>query len=192
MIKTTLGIGSNQGDRFIALKTAIEKLRTHIRNTKLSAVYESPAVLLPNSPKEWDIPFLNMALTGETDLAPEELLTAIKTIEKAMGRSEHYPKWSPRIMDIDILLYGDETYQSDTLTIPHPLINEREFVLLPMSDLDFLCSPLAGEREFTSASEVNSVGGFSQHFDIPPPKRQGVLTPPQGGSGTTKRIGRFA
>lgn len=141
-MKIILGLGSNQGDRFSALKNAIALLAHHLSDIKLSSIYESPALLLPDSPPEWNVAFLNMALSGETNLSPEDFLIAIKAIEKKMGRGENYPKWSPRVIDIDILLYGDASYQSDTLTIPHPLINEREFVFLPMSDLIAPASPL--------------------------------------------------
>lgn len=136
-MKIFIGLGVNQGDRFAALKTAIGFLEPYITKMKLSSVYESPALLLPDAPKEWDIPFLNMAISGDTELSPEDFLLEIKRIEKQMGRGENYPKWSPRIIDIDILLYGDAPYESETLTIPHPLINERDFVFLPLEQLGF-------------------------------------------------------
>lgn len=136
-MKIVLGLGSNQGNRFAALKTAIDLLKLHLRNLKQSAIYESPALLMPDSPPEWNVDFLNMAIAGDTTLEAEDFFTEIKRIEKVMGRGHDYPKWSPRIIDIDILLYGDALYQSNTLTIPHPLINEREFVFLPMSELGF-------------------------------------------------------
>lgn len=140
-MKITLGLGSNQGDRFAALKRAIDLLQPHLQNITQSYVYESPALLLPDSPTEWNVDFLNMAISGDTHLEPEAFFIEIKRIEKAMGRGHDYPKWSPRIIDIDILLYGDRPYHSDTLTIPHPLINEREFVLLPMNDLSYSVTP---------------------------------------------------
>lgn len=141
MTKVFLGLGGNQGDRFAALKCAIDLLKPHIHHLKQSAIYESPALLLTDSPPEWNIHFLNMAIAGDTDLEPEALLTEIKRIEKQMGRGNDYPKWSPRSIDIDILLYGDTPYQSETLTIPHPLINEREFVWLPLTELDHTATP---------------------------------------------------
>ena len=136
-MKITLGLGSNQGDRFAALKNAITLLQPHVKQMTLSSIYESPALLLPNSPPEWNVNFLNMVISGETTLPPEDFLVEIKKIEKQMGRSENYAKWSPRIIDIDILIYGNTPYQSDTLTIPHPLIHERAFVILPLAELGY-------------------------------------------------------
>ena len=136
-MQTVLGLGSNRGDRFSALHMAVQLLSPHLSNITHSFVYESPALLLMDSPKEWDVDFLNMAISGDTHLSPEELLLEIKSIEKKMGRGEGYPKWSPRNIDIDILFCGADAYQSDTLTIPHPLIHERAFVLLPLQDLGY-------------------------------------------------------
>lgn len=139
-----IGLGSNQGDRFAALKSAVIKLSSRLQQITCSSVYSSPALLMPGSPAEWNIQFLNMAIRAETDLEPEQLLTFCKKIETKMGRAAVYPKWSPRIIDIDILLYGDLQYRSDTLTIPHSDMHERAFVLLPLIELGYSATASLG------------------------------------------------
>ena len=134
-MQVILGLGTNQGDRFAALKTATQKLSAQLKNLQCSGIYSSPALLLPNSPKEWAMEFLNMAVMGGTEEKPEELLKTCQQIETEMGRAKEHAKWSPRVIDIDILLYGDITLQSKTLTIPHAELHNRAFSLLPLLEL---------------------------------------------------------
>lgn len=134
-MQVILGLGTNQGDRFAALQTAVKKLKTHLKKVQCSGIYSSPALLLPNSPKEWEMEFLNMAVMGNTESKPEELLKICQQIETEMGRAKEHAKWSPRVIDIDILLYGDVTLQSKTLTIPHAELHNRAFALLPLLEL---------------------------------------------------------
>ena len=130
-----LGLGTNEGDRFAALKTAITKLTPHLKNIIISGIYSSPALLLEDSPPEWNRDFLNMAVIGDTEASPENFLKICQQIETEMGRAKEHAKWSPRIIDIDILLYGEHKVQSETLTIPHAHLHARAFALLPLLEL---------------------------------------------------------
>jgi 2-amino-4-hydroxy-6-hydroxymethyldihydropteridine diphosphokinase len=125
-----IGIGSNLGDRHKNCLRAVELLKqSGLSVTKQSSVHETAPWGGTEQPA-----FLNMAVEIETGLAPIELLGLLKKIEKDMGRQETV-KWGPRIIDLDILLYDDITLNTGPLTIPHPLMHEREFVLVPLAEL---------------------------------------------------------
>ncbi len=129
MTKIALGLGSNLGDREQNLSNAIAKLSAIISDIHTSSILNNKAMLLPESPKEWDADFLNCVITGESDLNPEELLQAIKNIEREIGRVYTDKKWAPRIIDIDILVYGDLHLETEILTIPHSGLLERSFAI---------------------------------------------------------------
>lgn len=135
MPSVTFGLGSNLGDRLSHLRQTIDALQAQLGMLTLSRVYESQAHLLPGSPPEWNRPYLNMAAQGQTTLPPEKLLDLTQAIERQLGRDHAAPRWSPRPIDIDILYYGDVALQSERLTLPHPRIHERDFVLSPLNDL---------------------------------------------------------
>lgn len=129
-----LGLGSNLGDRAQHLRQAVKLLSRRISGVRLSSVYESKAVLPRGASDAWDIPYYNMALRAEVSMSPEELLTLAKDVEKKLGRSKR-ERWAPREIDIDILAYGEKTYDADGLIIPHPYLLERDFALLPLVEL---------------------------------------------------------
>ena len=131
-MRTYLGLGSNLGDRRANLAKALDLL-THRPLTveRVSPVVESPAMLPDDAPGDWNLPFLNLAVACESDASPKTLLAWCKEIEQRLGRTPG-PRWSPRPMDIDILLWGDEQWLDESLTIPHPGLRERNFVLTPM------------------------------------------------------------
>ena len=131
-MRTYLGLGSNLGDRRANLAKALDLL-THRPLTveRVSPVVESPALLPDDAPADWNLPFLNLAVACESDASPKTLLAWCKEIEQRLGRTPG-PRWSPRPMDIDILLWGDEQWLDESLTIPHPGLRERNFVLTPM------------------------------------------------------------
>ena len=131
-MRTYLGLGSNLGDRRANLAKALDLL-THRPLTvkRVSPVVESPAMLPDDAPADWNLPFLNLAVACESDASPKTLLAWCKEIEQRLGRTPG-PRWSPRPMDIDILLWGDEQWLDESLTIPHPGLRERNFVLTPM------------------------------------------------------------
>ncbi|WP_139413997.1 dihydropteroate synthase [Chlamydia abortus] len=131
-----LSLGSNLGNRFENFRRAFSLLKElGIEDLQSSIILETKALLLPNSPKEWDLPFFNSVLIGWTALSPKQLLLGIKQIECQLGRDPHALPWSPRILDIDILLYGDENYQQDDITIPHNRMLERPFLLSLVASL---------------------------------------------------------
>ncbi|MFH2137059.1 MAG: 2-amino-4-hydroxy-6-hydroxymethyldihydropteridine diphosphokinase [Candidatus Omnitrophota bacterium] len=130
--KTYLGIGSNLGDRKSNIELALSLLcgEKDVRILGISSLYETEPVGGPDQGM-----FLNGAVCILTDLHPNKLLKVLKAIESDMGRKLNSLKWSPRIIDLDILFYGDLIYKCRDLKIPHPLMHKRKFVLMPMADL---------------------------------------------------------
>ncbi|HZG75604.1 MAG TPA: 2-amino-4-hydroxy-6-hydroxymethyldihydropteridine diphosphokinase [Paenibacillus sp.] len=153
-----VGMGSNIGDRDVLLAQAVERLNAHpeIQVTDMSPLYETDPVGYEDQP-----PFLNMACRIETSLPPERLLETTLGIERDLGR-ERTVRWGPRTIDIDMLLYDNTTIRTETLTVPHPRLMERAFVLVPLLDIldnnerDWLPGPVpapvdaAGVRRWTS------------------------------------------
>ncbi len=130
MKKVYLGLGSNIGDRKGNLDNAINLLQKHLYNLKKSRIYVSKAVGYENQPN-----FFNMVVYGETDLDLERFFKFTKDIEKAVGRIYRF-HWGPREIDIDILFFDNLVYNSDNLTVPHKMIQERDFVLLPLIEIN--------------------------------------------------------
>ncbi|WP_029520350.1 2-amino-4-hydroxy-6-hydroxymethyldihydropteridine diphosphokinase [Persephonella sp. IF05-L8] len=130
MEKIFLALGSNIGNRQKNINQAIEFLSKEIKDIKQAHIYKSKAVGYENQPD-----FLNTAISGYTDLSPEELLGFVKHIEKQIGRKKRF-RWGPREIDIDILFYGNLVLEKENLIIPHPRIHERDFVLKPLCDLE--------------------------------------------------------
>ncbi len=135
-MRTYLGLGSNLGDRRTNLAQALELLEQRaLRVERVSPVVESPALLPAGAPPEWNRPYLNLAVACESEASPPTLRQWSKDIEQRLGRTPG-PRWSPRPMDVDILLCGDELWADESLTIPHPGLRERNFVLTPMVALE--------------------------------------------------------
>lgn len=125
-----LGLGSNIGDRSLNLKLAREAVELSIgRIIQASAVYLTAPWGMSEQP-----PFYNQVIRVKTSMEPENLLSRIQEIEKKMGR-ERIVKWDKRIIDIDILFYDRLVYQSDRLQIPHPWLERRNFVLVPLAEI---------------------------------------------------------
>jgi len=128
--KVYLSLGANLGDREANLRTAIAWLpEAGFRVTKTSSFYETEPVDYRHQP--W---FLNCAVEAETSLAPLDLLQAIRKIESQFGSKKEFAK-GPRLLDMDILLYGDETIALPELQIPHPRMLLRKFVLAPLAEI---------------------------------------------------------
>ncbi len=128
-----LGLGSNVGERLEHLRDAMAALPERgVEVVRASSVYETE----PVGPVPDQREFLNACLEIETALAPEELLDACKAVERDLGRSGADVRHGPREIDVDVLLLGDATYQSGRMTVPHPTIAERRFVLVPLLELD--------------------------------------------------------
>ena len=124
-----LGLGANLGDREANLRRAVDLLSQGVRVLRVSPIYETDPVGYVEQP-----PFLNTVAEGITAWEPEALLDLAKAIEGQMGR-EATVRFGPRPIDIDILLYDDLILDSERLTIPHPRLAERAFVLVPLADL---------------------------------------------------------
>ena len=124
-----LSLGSNVGDRRTNLQTALARLADLGELKAVSSFYETEPVDVAAQP--W---FLNCAVALETEMMPRRLLTRLQAIEQAMGRRRFQPK-GPRTIDIDILLFGNSVVETGELTIPHPALHERRFVLEPLSEI---------------------------------------------------------
>jgi 2-amino-4-hydroxy-6-hydroxymethyldihydropteridine diphosphokinase len=131
-IRAYVAFGANLGDRARTIGLALDELRAHpqIHVRKVSSLLENPAVGGPlDSP-----PFLNGVAEVSTTLLPRELLQTLLATEHRLGRERHR-KWDPRTIDLDLLLYGDRVIDEPNLTVPHPRMARREFVLKPLSEL---------------------------------------------------------
>jgi 2-amino-4-hydroxy-6-hydroxymethyldihydropteridine diphosphokinase len=124
-----IALGTNLGDRSANLRAALEELPPDVRVLAESHVYETPPWGYTDQPA-----FLNMAVRTETDLEPEALLGYLKQLEARLGREPSFRN-GPRRIDLDILFYDDLVLDEPGLSIPHPRLHERAFVLVPLADL---------------------------------------------------------
>ena len=126
-----LGLGTNMGDRLNNLVGAKDRLRSisGIRLGKTSSIYETEPVGMSTANS-----FLNAACSVMTSLSPHQLLCSLKGLESEMGR-QNKGKMKPRIIDVDLLMYGSRKIQEDDLTIPHPRMHQRRFVLIPLCEI---------------------------------------------------------
>jgi len=125
-----LALGSNVGDRLGNILGAIVRLSAFGKVVRVSTVYWSEPWGVLDQP-----PFLNCVVELRTHLSPRHLLLRIKEVEKELGRKERF-RWGPREIDIDILLYGDRVIAESDLRIPHPHLENRDFFLAPLLELD--------------------------------------------------------
>ncbi len=132
MHKVFIGIGSNIGDRLHHLQEAVDRLARldAVTVCAVSSIYMTEPVGESEQNR-----FYNGVALLETSLQPEELRLQCKTIEQELGRPEAYLRWSPRVIDLDILLYDDVRLLTKTLSIPHPELHCRKFVLIPLLDI---------------------------------------------------------
>ena len=132
MNEAILSLGSNLENRKENLKLAIKKINS-LNNTKIDSVssfYETEPFGVPDKQNK----YINCCIKVSTNLNPEDLLEKCLQIEKSMGRTRPY-RFAPRIIDIDLLLYENEIINTEKLTLPHPRMKERLFVLVPMNDI---------------------------------------------------------
>ena len=127
MVRAYVGLVSNLGDRAGTILAAAERLGPH----RLSRIRETEPWGYADQP--W---FLNAAAELETELAPRELLERLLEIERGLGRTRNGPRYGPRTVDLDLLLYGDLVVAEPGLTVPHPRLAERLFVLEPLFELN--------------------------------------------------------
>ena len=130
MERVYLSLGSNMGDRAANIARAIAALGERgIRVTRESSLYETEPVEFRK--QDW---FFNSVIEGETELEPGELMKELLAIERSLGRERRVPK-GPRVIDIDVLFYGDRVSHGPNIDIPHPRLSERRFVLVPFAEI---------------------------------------------------------
>ena len=132
-MKAWLGLGSNLQNPAAQLAEALNRLDLveGIEISKTSSLYRTPPW---GDEAQGD--FINAVTQIETDLDPISLLRVLQSIENEMGRQRNGRRWGPRLIDIDLLLYADQQYQSEELELPHPRMHQRAFVLIPLCELD--------------------------------------------------------
>ncbi|MDE3060904.1 MAG: 2-amino-4-hydroxy-6-hydroxymethyldihydropteridine diphosphokinase [Pseudomonadota bacterium] len=155
-----LGLGSNRGDRRAQLAAAAGRLSALIGGMRCSRLFESQAMLPAGAPPEWNMPYLNMAISGEYDLSPQALLAQIKAMEGELGRVAR-GHWGPREIDIDILAAGKLVLDTPTLTIPHRELLNRDFSLLPLIEVaPEWRYPVPGPYYQWKAADIAAARGF--------------------------------
>jgi len=167
--KVYLSLGSNLGDRLGSLSRAVALLRGSLRQLRVSSVYETAPLYLTDQPR-----FLNVVVAGRTGLSARALLVAAQAIERQLGRRRELgvPK-GPRPIDVDILLYGSRLISEPDLTVPHPGLKERRFVLEPLLELEpRLRDPAGGGAlarvlEGLPAQGVDRVGPWEYTLSLP-------------------------
>lgn len=127
-----VGLGCNLGDRLAKLSSALKALRAHpsINAVVCSSVYET----VPMGPQDQP-DYLNAVVSMQTELTACELLSELQRIEYEHGRVRDGQRWGPRTLDLDLLLYANDIIETPDLSVPHPGIAERSFVLLPLAEL---------------------------------------------------------
>lgn len=148
-----LALGTNLGNRTGNLRAAIQSLPPTVIVRQASPVYETPPWGMTDQPA-----FLNMVLQGETHLSPLELLAYLKNLETELGRTPAV-RWGPRLIDMDILFYDNLVLRVPGLTIPHPHLQERAFVLVPLMDIaPDLVHPVLGKSIKDLLAECDGSG----------------------------------
>jgi 2-amino-4-hydroxy-6-hydroxymethyldihydropteridine diphosphokinase len=148
-----LALGTNLCNRSENLRAALDALPPSIVIRRSSPIYETPPWGLTDQPA-----FLNMVVCGETDLEPAALLQHLKHLETELGRVPTI-RWGPRLIDMDILFYDNLVLNAPGLTIPHPRLHERAFVLVPLADLaPDLVHPVLGKPVRDMLAAVDTTG----------------------------------
>ena len=155
MTRVYIALGANLGDRMANLEAAIAALAPAATVLERSPVYETDPKYVTDQPR-----FLNMALAAETNLDAPALLALLKSIEKRLGRRPG-ERYGPRPIDLDIIFHGDEIVDLPDLTVPHPRLAERAFVLRPLADLaPARIHPVTGNSVAKMLDDLDDDGGL--------------------------------
>ncbi len=156
MTRANIGLGANLGDPIATMRAAAHRLEAHGRVVAVSSLYRTPAWGVTDQP-----PFVNAALTLETALEPLPLLAVLKGLEAELGRVTTI-RWGPRAIDLDILTFGDRRFSEAGLTIPHPSMRERAFVLVPLAEIDTAFAPLRDALPAADLDAIERIGPFER------------------------------
>ena len=130
-----IGIGTNLGNKVENIIKSLSILSQHLSIHKISNVYVSPALLLPGMPRTWQKDYLNLAILITYNKHPRNLLSTLKQMEQRMGRDLDAPRFSPRVIDLDILISTCKYWEDDFLQIPHKNFFKRSFAYLPTQEV---------------------------------------------------------
>jgi 2-amino-4-hydroxy-6-hydroxymethyldihydropteridine diphosphokinase len=164
IVTACLGLGSNLGDPPGNVREAIERLRRApgVLSVAASSLYATDPVGVTGQPK-----FVNACARVTTDLPPDNLLAALLSIERAMGRVRG-ERWGPRVIDLDLLLYGDRVIDRAGLIVPHPEMHRRAFVLLPLAEIaPDAVHPVLGRTIAVLAAELGDPAGVERLGEPP-------------------------
>ncbi len=162
-MRVLLGLGSNLGDRLANLQSAVDLLALEaIRVTASSRVWETEPVGGPEGQPQ----YLNAVIRAETDLDPASVLAGAHRVEDRLGRVREV-RWGPRTIDVDVLLYEDVVQDDPVLTLPHPRLARRAFVVLPLLDIDPDPRLPDGTRLVDVPSEQTGVRPFAPPLRLP-------------------------
>ncbi|MBN1696091.1 MAG: 2-amino-4-hydroxy-6-hydroxymethyldihydropteridine diphosphokinase [Spirochaetales bacterium] len=152
-----LSLGSNIENRRVHIQEAVSLIQYYVSDIRFSSMYETLPLYVHDQPK-----FLNLVISGMTKLSCPDLLERVLETEAACGRSrDNQREKGPRVIDIDILLYGDLSFHSERLTVPHPGIKERQFVLIPLIELEpDLRDPVTGKKYTEFLKDMDDQGVF--------------------------------
>jgi 2-amino-4-hydroxy-6-hydroxymethyldihydropteridine diphosphokinase len=158
--RANIGLGANLGDPIATMQSALRRLEAHGRVVARSSLYRTPAWGVTDQP-----PFVNAALTLETALEPLPLLAVLKGLEAELGRVTTI-RWGPRAIDLDILTFGDLRLDEAGLTIPHPSMRERAFVLVPLAEIDAAFAPLRDALPAADLVAIERIGPFEREGPV--------------------------
>jgi len=151
MVEAFIGIGSNLGNKKENVLKAMELLRKSVKISKVSSLYETEPMYYTRQEN-----FINCVVKIDTDKKPRELLKVLQDIENEMGSKKLF-KYGPRIIDLDLLAFGKAVLKEDDLEIPHPLMHERPFVLIPFAEIEpKFIHPVLRKRISELTKEVNA------------------------------------
>jgi 2-amino-4-hydroxy-6-hydroxymethyldihydropteridine diphosphokinase len=164
--RVAVALGSNLGDRRFHLRVGLTALRAFLVDLESSSVFETEARYVTDQPR-----FLNACATGRTRLTPRQLLSQLQDAERTGGRRRDGGRYGPRTLDLDLLLFGDRVIDEPGLSVPHPGLRERAFVLVPLAEIaaDWIVPASHGEPATTVAELAARVG------------TEGLLRPPADG-----------